>query len=69
MNGPAAVEDPHIMHDIRAVLAHLQRELPQLMTSGENWQVTLHGGRSGDIIVEIQRKTTVVRRKRQDAHP
>lgn len=50
-------------HTLDAVLAYLTRELPALMTSGENWQVVLHGGRNGDVVVEQMRKTTVVRRE------
>lgn len=53
---------PDVAHSIQAVLAYLAQELPQLMQSGENWQVILHGGRSGDVIVEQVRKATVVGR-------
>lgn len=58
-------DDHAIAKSIDAVLAHLARELPQLMKSGENWQVILHGGRSGDVIVEQVRKTTVVKQQPQ----
>jgi hypothetical protein len=54
---------PSIPQSIEAVLAYLAQELPQLMQSGENWQVVLHGGRNGDVIVEQVRKATVVRRE------
>lgn len=54
--------DPHIVESIEAVLEHLRLILPSLMLSGENWQVALHGGRNGDVIVEKISKATVVRR-------
>ena len=47
-----------------AVLQYLASEVPPLMESGENWQVTLHGGAGGDVIVEVLRKATIVRRPR-----
>jgi hypothetical protein len=52
-----------VAESMDAVLAYLAQELPQLMQSGENWQVVLHGGRNGDVIVEQVRKATVVRRE------
>ena len=55
-------EDPRLLDGVARVLQYLTQCLPELMTSGENWQVTLHGGRGGDVIVEQVRKTTVVRR-------
>jgi len=54
-------QDERIPVTLNAVLQYLSRELPALMASGENWQVVLHGGRNGDVIVEQLRKTTVVR--------
>lgn len=56
-------QDDHVPATLEAVLAYLTRELPALMTSGENWQVVLHGGRNGDVVVEQLRKATVVRRE------
>lgn len=53
---------PEITQGVEAVLNYLAGELPELMLSGENWQVILHGGRSGDVIVEQMRKATVVHR-------
>lgn len=55
------LDDHAIAKNIDAVLVHLARELPQLMKSGENWQVILHGGRSGDVIIEQTRKAIVVK--------
>jgi hypothetical protein len=39
------------------------------MQSGENWQVVLHGGRGGDVIVEQMRKATVVRQGKKPLPP
>ena len=36
------------------------------MTSGENWQIVLHGGRGGDVLMEVKRTRKLVPpRKRQ----
>lgn len=43
---PAAVE---------VVINDLSRELAQLMSSGENWQIVLHGGKRGDVVLEVKR--------------
>jgi hypothetical protein len=58
--------DPHVVLTLDAVIAYLARELPQLMSSGDNWQVTLHGGRGGDVQVETHRKTALVDKRRRD---
>ena len=52
--------DERLTPAVETVLAALARELPQLMMSGENWQVVLHGGRGGDVILEIKRTRTLV---------
>lgn len=44
------------MSEIDAVLDWVKRELPALLASDRNWQLTLHGSRGGDIQSEI--KTT-----------
>jgi len=39
------------------------------MQSGENWQVVLHGGRGGDVVMEVKRtRQLVASRKRQEIH-
>lgn len=40
---------------VEAVVKDLVKELAALMTSGENWQIVLHGGRSGDVLMEVKR--------------
>ena len=40
---------------VETVVVDLAKELSQLMQSGENWQVVLHGGRGGDVIMEVKR--------------
>lgn len=45
---------------LAAILAYLKTVLPDLMDSKENWQVVLHGGRNGQVIVEVLTKTVVV---------
>ena len=45
---------------IAAVIEFLQIELPALLTTGDNWKLTLHGGRGGDIRHELQKFGVVV---------
>lgn len=40
---------------VEAVISDLIKELGQLMASGENWQIVLHGGRGGDVVMEVKR--------------
>lgn len=40
---------------VQAVKNLIDEYLPGLLDSGENWKITLHGGRSGDVRHEIQR--------------
>lgn len=40
---------------LRSLLDKLANELEPLMESGDNWQVAVHGGRGGDVIVKIER--------------
>lgn len=40
---------------VEAIVADLINELAQLMTSGENWQIVLHGGKGGDVVLEVKR--------------
>jgi hypothetical protein len=40
---------------VETVVTILSKELAQLMTSGENWQIVLHGGKSGDVVLEVKR--------------
>lgn len=40
---------------IETIVSDLAKELAQLMQSGENWQVVLHGGRGGDVVMEVKR--------------
>ena len=48
------------------IISDLARELSQLLQSGENWQIVLHGGRGGDVLMEVKRtRKLVLPRKRQ----
>jgi hypothetical protein len=38
-----------------SIMLDLAREISQLLQTGENWQVVLHGGRGGDVIMEVKR--------------
>lgn len=41
------------------VLTLVTSELPTLLASGQNWQLTLHGGRGGDVRMELLRTREV----------
>jgi hypothetical protein len=45
---------------IQPLIDKLARELEPLLESGTNWQLTLHGGRNGHVIIEILRKDEVM---------
>lgn len=45
---------------MESLLNHLHGELAALMTSGQNWQVVLHGGRAGDVRIEVKRTANVL---------
>lgn len=42
----------NVSSDLESILAFLRRRLPSLMESGENWKLTLHGGKGGDVRFE-----------------
>jgi hypothetical protein len=39
---------------IESVVSVLAKELVQLLQSSENWQIVLHGGRGGDVVMEVK---------------
>ena len=45
---------------LQPLMNKLERELEPLVDSGTNWQLTLHGGRNGHVIIEILRKDEVM---------
>lgn len=45
---------------LQPLINKLARELEPLIESGTNWQLTLHGGRNGHVIIEILRKDEVM---------
>lgn len=45
---------------LQPLINKLVRELEPLVESGANWQMTLHGGRNGHVIIEILRKDEVM---------
>lgn len=50
---------------VEAVLNDLSRELVQLMTSGENWQIVLHGGKGGDVVLEVKKTRKLLPTEKQ----
>lgn len=50
---------------VEAVIADLTNELTQLMTSGENWQIVLHGGKTGDVVLEVKRTRKLLPTQKQ----
>lgn len=55
---------------VQAMLKWLEEVLPELMMSGQNWKLTLHGGKGGDVRYEAQRFGQIVPpRKYQDIRP
>lgn len=40
-------------------------ELNNLVQSGENWQVVLHHGQGGDVIIEVKRTRRIVPPRKQ----
>ncbi len=55
---------------LTSVLADLTTEIAQLMKSGENWQIVLHGGHGGDVAMEVKRTRRLVpSRKLQHQRP
>ena len=58
--------------EIEAAVEYLKSVLPLLLASGNNWQLTLHGGKAGDILFEQKmtgkvcepRKQTVIDERR-----
>lgn len=49
-----------IAGNLEALIAWLCQQAPVLMQSGDNWKITLHGGRGGDIKAEVQRNTEIL---------
>lgn len=51
------------------ILQYLSAELTQLMKSGDNWQIVLHGGRHGDVKAEVKRIRQVTTPTRLQTQP
>jgi hypothetical protein len=49
---------------IESVVSALAKEVVQLLQSGENCQSLPHGGRSGDVVMEVKRTHKLVPRRR-----
>ena len=52
------------------IVSDLAKELATLPQAGENWQIVLHGGRGGDVVMEVKRIRQLVSppRKQQTMH-
>ena len=40
---------------MEAVLSHLSKVPAPLLTSSENWQIVLHGGKARDVVPKVKR--------------
>lgn len=45
---------------LATLINRLSRELEPLLESDDNWQLAVHGGRSGDVVVEVKRTCQVL---------
>ena len=45
---------------LSTLIKKLESELEPLMQSGDNWQISVHGGWGGDVIVKVERTCQVV---------
>jgi hypothetical protein len=54
---------------MEAMVKDLVKELAQLMTSGENWQIVLHGGRGCDGVMEVKCTLQLAPSRKQQGHP
>ena len=43
----------------------LARDIAQLLETGENWQIVLHGGRGGDVVMEVKRTRQLAPARKQ----
>ena len=65
----SVLQEPGKTPIVETVVVELTRELSQLMTSGENWQIVLHGGRGGDVLTEVKRTRKLVPPRRRQGMP
>ena len=60
---------PGVTPNVETIVRELAEELWKLIQSGENWQVELHGGRGGDVVMEVKRTRQLVPPRKQQAKP
>lgn len=53
------MKNPQVVDEI---VMQLAPQLAGLLASGENWTLTLHGGRGGDVKVEVRTTAQLVTR-------
>ena len=53
--------------NVESIISDLAKELAELLQSGENWQVVLHGGRGGDVVMEVKRTRQLAPPRKQQA--
>lgn len=51
--------------ELNELIVWLRQQLKPLLDSGDTWQVTLHGGPSGDVKAEVNRKQLLLSTKKE----
>lgn len=51
--------------DVTQLVEWIQKQVPTLIRSGENWQIILHGRNDGNVNAEVKTTCQVINPKRQ----